>query len=143
MKRIHSLFFLLLLPLFLTACAEVCVRPMVFEVYGRGGEDDMMLPVEIKGVKTEMTQQKINAAFFDLHETSRIAQRIDDIVYRNCERLNDMSEKDKRIFKKDSAKFDDLVNDLTIVLRSQADDYADYKEKLQNWNNRSKEAIER
>lgn len=140
MNKVNYLFLLLLLPFLLTACAGTCVRPMEFGLYGRVGEDDMMLPVEIKGVKTNITMRKANAAPAELHETSRLAQRLDEIEYRNCETLKDLTEKDKKRFKEDNAKYDSLLDDLIIALRSPADDY---QKKLQSWIERSKEAVER
>lgn len=140
MKNFKYFFLILSLPFFLNACGEVCVRPMQFVVFGRGGEDDMVLPRTINGVDTELTMKKAYAAPAEIHQASRIAQRLDEIVYLNCVKMKDMTEEEKTKFKKDNAGYDKLVTDLTIVLRSPPEDY---KNRLQDWLEEARTVMEK
>jgi len=128
MKKINYLFLLLALPFLLTACAEVCLPPMEFTVFGRGGEDDMVLPERIKGVKTNLTMAKVYAAPAQLHVLSRYAQRLDETVRKNCQKMQAMSSEDRKKFEKDTADYDKLLDSLTIVLRSTPGEYKDRAE---------------
>lgn len=139
MKKTIAFSFLVMLPLFLTACAETCQRPVEFQNF-RNEEDGVQIPVEINGVNTTVTMRKVDSAPEAIYESSQLSQRLDDMIYKNCEKLQQMSAADKKKFLMDNAKYDDLLDDLLIVYHSPAEVFP---EKLANWVERAKSVMER
>lgn len=139
MIKIKPLFLVPLLPFLLTACAtETCVRPVKFQLFSNE-EMGVEIPVEIKRVETDLTLRKINADADATLAMSRIAMKLDDIVYKNCKLAGEMTQADKRKLMADNAKYDAMLDGLLIALRSPADEF---KDRLQDWVARSKEVVE-